>query len=91
MIGIETDHITGLERSVTIMLEEDDACYFEYDKGRLFMAVIVAVIPIICSSAVVIVPALVVASFVVAVVVPGVERQRLVACISCSVSIRYFR
>ena len=39
MIGSETDQITGVVRSITIMLEEDDVYYFEHDKGRLFMAV----------------------------------------------------
>ena len=39
MIGTETDHITGVIRPITIMLEEDDVHYFEHDKGRLFMAV----------------------------------------------------
>ena len=39
MIGTETDHITGVIRPITIMLEEDDVYYFEHDKGQLFMAV----------------------------------------------------
>ena len=39
VIGIETDFITGSNRSVDIRLEEDDVYYYEHDKGRLFMAV----------------------------------------------------
>ena len=39
MIVNESDPITGVTRQVTIMLEEDDSYFFNYDKGRLYMAV----------------------------------------------------
>ena len=37
---IETDVITGESRIKPILLEEDDVCYYDYDKGRLYQAVL---------------------------------------------------
>ena len=34
------DEITGESRTITILLEEDDIYYYEYDKGRLYQAIL---------------------------------------------------